>query len=310
MKTLVEFILESLPLNLAKEYVGIQRDKKAQQYMNTFWEHLKEYVLNHGGNESRNKYRLYLPYTGPKPTVQADDSEASGSKSQEMTYRDEIKTAVQAQLEERGQYIVNWDYIAGIMDVGMKDQNGNEKIRQGQKIGKFIKDNNLRDFFAADPIRLGKNITNAINANNLWLVISNHAYDIAGMSTNREWTSCMNIISGENADYVKEDIKYGTLVVYIIDKKDTNIEHPYGRILIKPYKLQRKGYYGFDAAPIVYSPEVTVYSPYMGLRPIRDWMKDICEEIQEGEGMLRHLKQLYNDTFHDKADSGFKGGRK
>lgn len=309
MRDLLSYITEALNLDLAKQWINIKRDPKAQQYLDVFWKELKEYCLSHGGNESRNKYRIYIPYTGPAPKVMADDIESSGSKSQEMVYRDAIKNLVAQNLMDKNQWIDEWNYIAGTCNVAMKDQNGDVKVRPNQKIGKLMgnSDPDLLKFFANDPIRLGKNIMSAINSNNLWIVFSNHNYDIAGMSTNRDWTSCMNIIDGDNKDYVEEDIKYGTIVAYIIDKKDTNINHPYGRVLVKPYKLQRSGYFGFVAAPIVYAPEATVYSPYIGLRPIRTWMKDICEEIQSGEGMLKSLKQLYNDTFHDKADKSFKG---
>lgn len=311
MKSLFECIQESINLDLAKEWVDIKRLKGAEQYMMAFWEELKTFVLANGGNESRNKYRLYLPYTGPKPEVDVDDNETTGSKSDGMIYRDMIKSMVIRNLESRGQWINKWNYIEGTCDVAMKDQQDNVKVRQGQKIGKLMgnSDPDLLAFFANDPVRLGKNILSAINSNNLWIVISNHAYDIAGMSTNRDWTSCMNIINGDNKWHVEQDIKRGTLIAYIIDKKDTNIEHPYGRVLIKPYKLQRPGHIGMDAAPIVYSPEVTVYSPYLGLKPIREWLKDICQELQEGDGILRSLKTLYNDTYHDKGDKEWHGKR-
>ena len=310
MKDLYSYIKESLNLDLAKEYVNIKRLKGAEKYMMAFWEELKKYVLSHGGNESRNKYRLYLPYTGPKPKVDVDNYEFAGSTNDGMIYRDMIKNIVASNLDSRGQWIDQWDYIGGTVDVAFKDQQGNVKVRKGQKIGKLMgnDDPNLLTFFSNDPIRLSKNILSAINANSLWIVISNHAYDIAGMSTNRDWTSCMNIINGDNKWYVGQDIKRGTLIAYIIDKKDTNIEHPYGRILIKPYKLQRPGYIGI-LAPIVYSPEVTVYSPYIGLMPIRKWLKDICEEIQEGDGILGSLKTLYKDTYHNDADKEWHGKR-
>ena len=38
------------------------------------------------------------------------------------------------------------------------------------------------------------------------MVISKHPYDIGGMSTNRSWTSCMNLRGGENSNYVPIDI--------------------------------------------------------------------------------------------------------
>lgn len=316
MKDLYKYICEALPLSLAREYLNISRDKKAQKYMDAFWNELKSWAQSHGGNVSRNGYRIYIPYKGPAPKITADDDGTSGSSNQWTTNREAIKSIVAMALEERGQYIFDWNYIEGTVDVGMKDQNGNVKVRKGQKIGKIISKDTIPtpkgnvsalDIFNADPIRLGKSIKSSISGGDLWLCISNHAYDIAGMSTNRDWTSCMNIIDGSAKLHVEEDIRLGTLVVYLIDKKDTNIEHPYGRVLIKPYKLQRPGFSGFKPCDIIYSPEVTVYSPYVGLKPVREWIKDICEEIQEGEGMLRAIKGLYMDTYHDDPDREFHG---
>lgn len=318
MKDLYSYITEMINLDDVREYINVKRLKGAEKYMGAFWESLREYANSHGGYISRNGYRIYLPYTGPKPEVKADDDESAGSRNEWSGIRTCIKDTVIELLKKKDQWVPVgcWHYIEGTCDVAMNDQNGNTKIRPNQKIGKILgnaKDPEtgkpLADFFSNDPIRLGKNITSAINSNNLWIVISNHAYDIAGMSANRDWTSCMNILGGDNRQYVKYDIKYGTLIAYIIDKKDTNIEHPYGRVLIKPYKLQRPSHIGMDAAPIVYSPEVTVYSPYLGLKPIREWLKDICQELQEGDGILRSLKTLYNDTYHDQADKEWHGKR-
>ena len=316
MRPLHEYINEAIPLDAAREYLDVKRLKGATKYMDAFWSELEKYAQEHGGNQSRNKYRIYLPYTGPKPEVTPDSDGTAGTLDAVVANRACIKDAVATELDKRGQWIDKWDYIGGTCDVAFRDQSGNVKIRPNQKIGKLIgKSTNqvtgasLIDYFSKDPVHLGKNIISAINSNNLWVVISNHAYDIAGMSANRDWTSCMNIFGGDNRQYVKYDIKYGTLIAYIIDKKDTNIEHPFGRVLIKPYKLRRPGHIGFDACPMVYAPEVTVYSPYIGLRPIREWLKDICEEIQEGDGMLRSLRTLYNDTYHDNADTEFHGRR-
>lgn len=317
MKSLYNYIMEALPLSTAKEYVNIKRLKGAEKYMNIFWEALSDYAKSHGGNISRNGHRIYLPYTGPKPDITADDTMSAGSANIWTTTRETIKDIVAAALEERGQWIDKWDYIGGTVDVAFKDQQENVRIRQGQKIGKLIAKDTIPtpggdmkaiDLFSKDPVRLGKNINSAISSNNLWLVISNHAYDIAGMSTNRDWTSCMNIFNGGMQAYVEHDIQYGTLIAYIIDRKDTNIQQPYGRILIKPYKLKRTDRF-LEVMPIVYSPEVTVYSPYLGLKPIREWLKDICQEIQEGQGVLQRLRTLYNDDYHDDADKEFHGKR-
>lgn len=314
MKSLFEYVTEAIAFDTAREYLGIERDKKAKVYMNAFWETLKEYVLSHGGSESRNSYRLYIPYTGKSPEVEADDSESAGSSNDLMLRRSEIKDLVSINLKSRGMWIEKWDYLNGTLDIGFLDHNDNKKIRQGQKIGKTLAQakapaisKELIDFYASDPLRLSKGIQKAIDSKKLTVVISNHAYDIAGMSTGRDWTSCMNIIDGINKVYVEEDIRFGTLVAYIISSDDTNIQKPYGRILIKPFKLRRPGHIGNDVSPIVYSTERTVYSPYIGLDPIRLWLKDICEEIQSGDGILRTLKNLYNDNFRDKDNQEFHG---
>jgi hypothetical protein len=280
--------------------------------MMAFFDELGKYAMDHGGKYSRNKYRIYIPYTGPSIDVAADDSASAGSVSEWTTNRECIKNIVSLALEEKGQWIYKWDYIAGTVDVAFKDQNGNVKVRQGQKIGRIISGDTIPtargdvpalDVFSNDPIRMGKSIRSAISGGDLWLVISNHAYDVAGMSANRDWTSCMNIFNGSNRTYVKHDIQYGTLVAYIIDKNDTNIQQPYGRVLIKPYKLHTTN----DTDHIVYAPEATVYSPYFGLKPIRNWLKEICQEIQEGEGLLKNLLYLYKDTYHDIAEPEFHG---
>jgi len=66
-------------------------------------------------------------------------------------------------------------------------------------------------------------------------VLSRHPYDIAGMSTDRGWTSCQDLVSGSECKYVPKDIKAGTLVAYMIKKDDVDIKSPVGRMLLKPY---------------------------------------------------------------------------
>lgn len=67
-----------------------------------------------------------------------------------------------------------------------------------------------------------------------YIVISRHPYDIAGMSTDRHWTSCMEI-GGSNGRYVIYDVAEGSLVAYVVRGNDKNIKNPLARITIKPY---------------------------------------------------------------------------
>ncbi len=87
------------------------------------------------------------------------------------------------------------------------------------------------------------------------IVISRHPYDVAGMSTDRGWTSCMNMEDGCNVSYLKHDIGEGTHVAYLVKKNDDNIDAPVARIALKPYvsssgeKILRPGkIYGTAAA--------------------------------------------------------------
>ena len=114
------------------------------------------------------------------------------------------------------------DYIKGI---AQKIDDPKRKI----KIGKILnKDPELQKLFVNDPQR--KATKNEYEA-----VISRHPYDIAGMSTDRGWRSCMNLKDGEYKRYVKQDIKYGTVIAYAVRKGDRNIDNPVARVLIKPF---------------------------------------------------------------------------
>lgn len=67
------------------------------------------------------------------------------------------------------------------------------------------------------------------------ICISRHPYDIAGMSTGRGWTSCMNLKDGKFNQYVESSLMNGVLIAYLIKDSDTNINNPTSRLLIKPY---------------------------------------------------------------------------
>jgi len=74
---------------------------------------------------------------------------------------------------------------------------------------------------------------------NVMGIISRHPYDIAGMSTGRDWTSCMTLHpngkESKGQTYIPSDIVEGTLVAYMVYKDDLNITKPLSRLLITPY---------------------------------------------------------------------------
>lgn len=83
--------------------------------------------------------------------------------------------------------------------------------------------------FNNDPNRKVKNDAN------VEIAITNHPHHVAGMSTGRGWTSCLNMNDGSNRHFVEEEIKNGTHAAYLIHKGDHNIERPIARIALKNF---------------------------------------------------------------------------
>jgi Leucine-rich repeat (LRR) protein len=67
------------------------------------------------------------------------------------------------------------------------------------------------------------------------VVVSRHPIDIAGMSTDRGWTSCMNLATNSHKFLIDVDIKKGSLIAYLINNDDENIKNPLARIVLKPF---------------------------------------------------------------------------
>lgn len=108
-----------------------------------------------------------------------------------------------------------------------------DKHRRPMRLGKVLSKNpELKKIFDNDKQR--SNVTLDENED-LLVVISRHPYDIAGMSTGRGWTSCMNLDGGINSRYIPKEIKVGSLIAYLIRPNDKDIGSPIARCLIKPF---------------------------------------------------------------------------
>lgn len=158
-----------------------------------------------------------------------------------------------------------------------------DNVKNEMKIGKILQriDGDLKNKFDSDPLRDASKISKS----NLKVVISKHPLDIASMSTGRGWSSCMDIRNGQNRRYVKEDIREGTLVAYLIKDTDLDIKNPIGRILIKPFVQKRK---------VALVPEDKTYGTSgPGFREtINKWLSSIQNV---GSGIFKLNKKLYYD---------------
>ncbi|GAB5388804.1 MAG: hypothetical protein Alpg2KO_17720 [Alphaproteobacteria bacterium] len=73
----------------------------------------------------------------------------------------------------------------------------------------------------------------------LAVVISRHPYDVMRMSTGRGWQSCMSK-GGMYWNRVRDDMREGTMIAYLVSRNDPEVHDPLSRILFKPYR-NRKG---------------------------------------------------------------------
>lgn len=122
-----------------------------------------------------------------------------------------------------------------------------------------------------------------------YIVFSKHAYDIAGMSTNRGWSSCMNLFQGVNHHYLQHDVSDGTMIAYLVKNDDLNIERPVARVAIKPYVNAN------DESNVFYQPEDKAY----GTPPLTflEVLNKIINDVQPGKlGRFRMVSTLYCDS--------------
>ena len=209
-----DLIQEALKLSQAKPYV--------QAWNPNFH---KE-VFERETRKDKHAYRIYLPFeTEPKKEVKIPD---------------ELLNYLQTAIPNKPYTTDSENYMQGL---AYEIANPNRKLgigkmlarSEGQEkdISRKTQLQALKKAFDADPQRA------AIRKSNKLIVISRHPYDIAGMSTDRGWKSCMNLVDGINRQYVMKDVKQGSIIAYLINADDLNVNRPLARILIKPY--QEKG---------------------------------------------------------------------
>lgn len=183
------------------------------------------------------------------------------------------------------------DYVAGLAY--------NAEKKQSIKIGKILaklKRDDLLQRFNNDSRREG-------TKNKYIVVISRHPYDIAGMSTDRGWTSCMNLTSGVNRKYVPLDVKHGSVVAYVTTTDDKNLTNPTGRVLIKPfynmYSSDKQVYFGVEDR--IYGTNVEGF-----LGAVMDWVNMANTKYHglSGVAVVELDRDLYVDSSRKRILTG------
>jgi len=146
---------------------------------------------------------------------------------------------VQQHLENNGYKIS--DYKAGLVQ---DPKYPNRSLKIGGVLQKTGASPDLMKTYQNDPARSASRV----GSGGLHVVISRHPHDIAGMSTNQGWKSCMALgqkgevgdgdfsDAGIHSHYLKADVQHGTHVAYLCHADDPEAKNPISRIALKPFE--------------------------------------------------------------------------
>ncbi len=196
----------------------------------------------------------------------------------ELINKSKTQERVEIALETDGYEVV--DYIKGLA----RNKKNGQQIKIGKVLTKFERTRLLNDY-TKDEIREGVK-------DNYIVVISRHPYDIAGMSTDRGWSSCMNLDGGSNSHYVPLEIENGTVVAYCVKANDPDIKNPNARLLIKPFvniENEKEIYLGIDAKVYGTAPEGFVNA-------VKKWVNWVNKTDQMSEVVF---VKLMNGSYED-----------
>ena len=173
--------------------------------------------------------------------------------------------------------------------------------KDGKKTTKWITGKPLLHEFKNDPIRSSNG--------EFLLVISRHPYDIAGASTDRSWTSCMDLglprinypktkqNEGINRKYIPKDIEEGTLVAYVVPMDElyegpngegkVKLQKPLSRILMKPHNSDAGKVYTVGTRYGANYPEF--------YQRVKEWVSKTLNNKLTGKEKVYKNPKLYND---------------
>ena len=143
--------------------------------------------------------------------------------------------------------------------------------------------NGLLQQFINSSQRVGK-LTNEFT-----VVISQNPHDVASMSTDRDWTSCMELGEGSHHEAVFCEVQLGSLVAYLVRKEDVDINNPLARIHIKRFENRYGESYAVQEQS-VYGNELPGFAEL-----VRQWLNGKQQNMRPG--MYRRMGGEWSDTF-------------
>lgn len=183
------------------------------------------------------------------------------------------------------------DYAAGTV----KDRH--DRV---QRLGKVLaKQTQLKKLFDNDANR--RQIVTAAKGDKL-VCLSMHPYDVAGMSTDRGWTSCMNLVDGSNKKYIVKDVKANTLIAYLVNADDTNINKPIMRLLLKKFVNSNGSSFRYVAEVAYPDAKDTLF-----VKKVQEWVDEninVVTDKSSSPSIITRKKDLYHDGDGDFAITG------
>ena len=168
-----EFVNEAIPYSKVKPFLKMERNESVIQKLNEIFDKLSNLE---GAKTSKRGDRVYIPYVN-------SDTEIS-----------KVQLEIEDILNEKGYKITDYKKGLCVSEKGVTIKIGKLLNRLGYKdlLNKFNTDKSREDL---------KN-----RNKESYIVFSKHPYDIAGMSTDRNWTSCMDIYKDKMIEYIDVDI--------------------------------------------------------------------------------------------------------
>jgi len=125
--------------------------------------------------------------------------------------------------------------------------------------------------------------------NEFLVAISQDPHDIAKMSTDRSWDSCMTLGSGAYHKDVFCEVQVGSLIAYLINANDEDIQKPLARIRLRRFENNN--------GQSIIMPEESVYGNHIeGFEQIvKNWVKSVQGDISSG--LYTRQGGEYSDTF-------------
>lgn len=187
------------------ESINISDYKKWSKYINKKYYDSEEGFFKLFKDHDKYHNRIYFPL-----------------KVEHKNWEIKIPTELRDYLNWFGYEIIN--YNEGIIS------RGGVRMRIGKLLNKIGRQDLLKTYSDSKQNIL-RNVTN------LYVVISRHPYDLIGISTDRGWSTCLDLkddrFGGKHLLNLRYYLQGGYIVAYLIRKNDRNINNPISRILLR-----------------------------------------------------------------------------